>query len=365
MKFNLFFVKSLIVLGRLCGITFGGITVSVAVDDVNKQTKNSTKLRNKKCLRIFENFAIVLTVVVSTAEMTLKWQPKREEARIVIILGLLSQFFMLVEMFVFLTTMKKHGKIILEYLINVKISKNQFFNVVGVFGIAFVYGCVVMGCETGYVYAKGLNKCNETNLNFVQFEYCARWLPFLQPFYFYFYLSKVVVSTFILAILSFVCFWKLQFLKRNFLRKTAEFKRQNAPRNNKTLEYFCKEYIRVKQEFDMINSKLSLSILVRFICSTCFTLLNAYKASNSQTSFVRIFQFLLDLIQPIAFCFVHGLPHDYCKELHCLLDYTLTEQNKIDLIYAKILTKDTVGFTLLGVSFDQTLIGPVSNFICF
>lgn len=145
------------------------------------------------------------------------------------------------------------------------------------------------------------------------------------------------------------------------MNKTNGFNHQAAPQNNKTLEDFCKEYIRAKREFDLINSKLSLSILMRFICSTCFTLLNAYKASNSQTSFFRIFQFLLDLIQPIAFCFVHGLPHDFCKELHCLLDYTLTEQNKIDLIYAKILTKDTVGFTLLGVRFDKTLIGPVSN----
>lgn len=169
----------------------------------------------------------------------------------------------------------------------------------------------------------------------------------------YFAILPSTFSTAVLLSLSLVCFWKLREFRKAFCEKTE------INRNNFT--ELSNKYIRLRNQFQNLDSKMSLVLLSNFGFSICYFLIYVYMATTSQHSEVQAFQSLFRMTLLVTCCLVHGLPHEMSNQISSDLDIYLLNSNKF--VFAKMILEKNIAFHLLGTKYDKTLIGPVLAFI--
>lgn len=398
---------------RFCGITFGGLTASmVTTPSTSPDAKKDQKLEisSKLSLKIFELVTLVatsLTSIAILASVFLLYRNYTEESqKVVVILDVISQLFFTLDLIVFVTSAQRYGRIIAEFVSSVPLTRWQFWTLWGCQGGALGYVVGIAICETVYyLWTTSSGKLLSDKLSLASDRSADQktwvlgsndrnWstLTAVSQFAFYYYaFCRLSVSITCQILCSLVCYWRLQTLSRRLLvskpvsrltRASTAFNRvapnsaftahapirhlsAHAPESpRKRLEQFCREFVDVRERFGRIDSKLGPTILFRFTCCICFILLNAYLANHSQASVIQICQFGLDLALAMAFCLVHDLPHQASTDLHNRIDLMVDSGlDKSDLIYAKMVTKNSIGFRLLGVRYDKGLIGPVSDFL--
>lgn len=333
---------------------------------------------------------------------------------VVQLLNLANDICYMIDSIVLTITLHLFGKSILEFLANYRIKRNQFFSLIGVFLGMTIYGFGNSVCDTLFYALRmdmpesidseevdeklevnskdSFNPCSKTEGSI---DLKAQTAIIVSQILTYFTRIPIILALTLMASISLVTFWMLRDL-RNQIRSKTQFKNCKNIRNktedensfeneveievdveaetsSKTnsieIQEICIRFVEIREEFNSFDKKLSLPLLVRFVTNITALLLSVYLANNSRSSLIECVETGLHLALLTATCFIYGLPHEMSQnlakelDLRMLLSKDSSKGERIDWIQSSLLlSRDTVGFTLLGTKYDKTLIGSVSLF---
>lgn len=383
MTYTQLYCKILLSLGRLFGVTFGGLRIA-------KRDKRKIRIHQRinfnvdirlKVLSYLVLASIGLLLIVNTV-ICLFFDNVEFEAPIQQLLYFTVASIAFVDTMIFLWT-QKSGIIIFEFIETYCLSIKQFLVLLfvifwAIFSFALMTASDILFCFSELEVVKNSNF--ETNsLNLTKSSSDNSIIEVLLIFYYVGMLPTIL--SFILQItISLVAFWHLKDSRKkyfaNFDYQFIDFNNSSGKRISgleidKNLELnsreFIKEFLNFRQRFQTLDSKLSFVILSKFVFLIVYLLYFSYMANIAHFHrWLHLTQTLLTLATLIAFCWIHGLPHDLSKQLRQDFDFYLAFNQEVDLNALKtklIFSKSTVGFHLLGVKYDKSIIGPVFAFI--
>lgn len=383
MNYTQSYCKVLLYLGRLFGVTFGGLRI-VKRDKRKISLQERINFKNDVRLKVLSYLILALIGLLLTVNTTicLFFDDVEFEAPIQQLLYFTVASIAYVDTLVTLWIAQKSGFAIFEFIAFYFFNIKQFIILLtvifwSIFSFALMTASDVVFCSLEYA----LNKSDYSEIDSLNVTNNSSENPMFEFLFMFYYVGMLpTILSFISQIsLSLMTFWHLKDFRKKYF---ASFDYQNIDFNNngskkrnrqisENLELnskeFLKEFLIFRQKFQILDSKLSLVILSKFGFLIVYLLYFSYMTNVAHfRRWLHLTQTLLTLATLIAFCWIHGLPHDASKQLRQDFDLYLAFNQEVGLDSLKtklILSKSTVGFHLLGVKYDKSIIGPVFAFI--
>lgn len=360
------FFRIIILISRPLAITYGGIVllnkscnnekVFISVQRNHNTNSNSGSLRLRinpflKKLGYLSILAVLTSISLSSYLSYQSYGPFLSKLPTINkSLFYTSNLLTILKAIAFVTAAQFKGKAALEFFADFKINKKQFLILILVLMMAIVEYVITLGLGFAFWLSNDfLESIHQIQNNTIEdWNVVDQTKDFVAFAFFSVVQSFEILSKSIQISLSIVCYLKLQNLLKNF-----------------NVDTLVSRYIRIRQQFQELDSNLNLVLLSHFAYTTGYLLFNVYLATSGAHSGVQIFQCILCLVMLVTCCLIHGLPHVMSKKILTELDNYFVEGkiNPIEFSNLKSILSESVGFSLLGVKYDESLIGPVFAFV--
>lgn len=161
------------------------------------------------------------------------------------------------------------------------------------------------------------------------------------------------------SLLSILTYWKLNKISAN-LSINLDSKSNLLNQLTQT----TKEFISLKNCFEKLNLIFAFLNITNFLMTMAFVLMGIPIVLKGN-EVVGISELICDFMTSVLLCWVHGLPHKASRNLIHSLDNLAVQAPtcfSIQKTYV-ILTRNSIGFKLLGYNYDLELLPSVSTFL--
>lgn len=135
-----------------------------------------------------------------------------------------------------------------------------------------------------------------------------------------------------------------------------------APTPNINVDLFeiNEEFIKLKNSFNKIDCLFAFQNLSDFVIRIALLLIDVTLIRNGRVV-SGISELCFNLFTVVALCWIHGLPHKACRDLIRTFDTIISEMSPSKVIHQAniLLTRDTIGFRLLGRNYELTILASV------
>lgn len=331
-KYSFLVAKTFLNFGRLFGVMFGGVQIATG-----KSLKLAFRVsRNKLLSRIGYIFLLLsllwnYTLLPVLRELHIRYQNNL----IAICFCFLDVILTRLANFLFILTTQKNGVEIFTFLSKSRLSFKQMSLCLSIIAFAFFDNLILSGI-----------------IPFEErpFEKYSTWKLVK-----YLILHPITSIPLTLAIslqliISLFAYWRLQAIKLQL--------------RNQHLNRFIIQFKKFKNDFYCLESALRMSNLVVFAILVTYVLNSLNHVITRSYLVTPFIQLIFDVIMLIAHCKINGLVHESSREMLKLFDNIVSEQ-PLNMQLVKInmlLSRESVGYKVLGCNYDESLLSSVSTF---
>lgn len=335
-KLGVLLAKIVLSCGRVCGLTFGGVSFQNSRVNLFKRSN----LQISKKLKFFGFFLlpVVLTFCVYSLARLTKNVITYPKGTIIDCLYVARITFYMSHYFAFYVVNNCFGEKILEFLLKQRLTRNQFRLAL----LILVLPTATVLLRHGLYLSEAAAKYNMTLKRMIVSEaiLLANDLPW-------------AFGTSLRLLLSLAAYWAVK-------RITSKFSIISSNSNSNVLNEISKEFLNLKNSFNKLDSLFHFLNLSDFATTISFILMDIAMILNDNvvggTS-----QLCFNLMSLIVLCWIHGLPHKACRNMVNTFDNSVVilppntsiQQTNI------VLTRDTIGFKLLGHNYEPKILASV------
>lgn len=160
-------------------------------------------------------------------------------------------------------------------------------------------------------------------------------------------------------LISLFAYWNLKKISSEISEIQINQETQINQKTDINLKIVIKNFIELKNEFDKLDKIFRILNLSNF-CLVTADVLTDLTLILSGSVVEGVSEIVFNLLTLNVLCFVHGLPHKASRDLFNAFD-TLSASLPSNPLFQKanMLFKDTIGFKLLGYSYDLKLLASV------
>lgn len=331
---------------RVFGITFGGIQIKNFAVSGSHTPSSQFSIKTNKKLRIVGFVISLIILAYSVYSLAKDINKLNNETRGTIIDAIYLTGISIVHTHycVYYFISHFYGYEIFLFLSSQKLNKKQFWLCLLSLVLPVVYVIAINLAdlyESTWVFSAEKNAINQIIFFFFEFL----WAP----------------AVTIRILVSLMAFWSIKDITVTLSKDGL----RTGPRQefDIILSQICKEFVELQDSFDKLDSVLAFLNLSNFPMFTTFLLMDVFIIVNGKV-LVGLTELFGGLFVLVGLCFVHDLPHKACKDLLKNLDKisVLMPPRKAILQANMVLSRDSVGFKLLGHNYDLSLLSAVSAY---
>lgn len=341
-SYSLLFCRILLWMSRIQANTFGGITLSASN---SLESQKSFIINKNKFLKWFGNVGFLLSLLWCSFQLfeELNSTSLNPKGLIVDIISSVPIFLTAIERVVILFISIKFGDVIFDFFSCYSLSWRQFQVCFSTFLIPMLGDTVVQAVSQ----IRAATRIQSLDSTSNQIRKVIRNL-----FTEYLLVSiSINVALSLRLSMSLVAFWRIRDLKNQLFFDNVQ--------------HVTEEFLNLRKTFNSLQNICFPFNLMLFVSDVSYLLGDVpilIQDLNSNNSF---HQFFNDLVWIIAICKIYGMPHEASKELVEKLDDIAVKMPKgSGLMYGNmVMSRDTVGFRLLGVKYGTALLPSVFVFV--